>query len=118
MKYMDVMDRLSEIIDFSKTRDHNEADTRHKIIDSIIHDCLSWPKNRVSVEEYINPGYADYVLKKSTGEPLLFIEAKKSGIYFELPLPKNPDIFSEYIVGRRRYDPDSTRLDPVRLDSA
>lgn len=94
---MDVMDRLSEIIEISKNKDLNEADTRHRIIDTIIHDCLSWPKNRVSVEEYISPGYADYILKKSTGEPLLFIEAKKSGIYFDLPLPQNSSISSEYI---------------------
>lgn len=63
----------------------NEADTRHKIIDVILHDVLGWPRNRVSCEEYINPGFADYVLRRTDGEPILFIEAKKEGAYFELP---------------------------------
>jgi hypothetical protein len=47
-----------------KARDENEADTRHQIIDLVLHDVLAWPRNRVSVEEYIAPGYADYVLRK------------------------------------------------------
>ena len=68
-------------------RTENEAETRHKIIDVIIHDVLGWPRNRVSVEEYIHPGYADYILRKPNSEEILFIEAKRSGIYFELPMP-------------------------------
>lgn len=78
-------------------RDRNEAETRHKIIDFVIHDFLSWPKNRVTVEEYINPGYADYILKKNNGEDLLFIEAKKEGIFFELPIPYNKEETSAFI---------------------
>ena len=71
----------------SRAKGSNEAETRHKLIDTVIHDILSWPKNRVAVEEYIQPGYADYVLKKANGNDLLFIEAKRSGFYFKLPKP-------------------------------
>ena len=66
-------------------RDLNEAGTRHQIIDVVLHDILSWPRNRTLCESFISPGYADYVLEKSSGEPLLILEAKKEGIYFELP---------------------------------
>jgi predicted type IV restriction endonuclease len=69
-----------------KGRALNEANTRHQIIDPIIHDVFSWPRSRVSCEEYISPGYADYVLKRADNAPILFIEAKKEGIYFQLPV--------------------------------
>lgn len=65
----------------------NESDTRHKIIDVVIHDFLCWPRNRISTEEYVSPGYLDYALKKPNGDFRLLIEAKKEGIFFELPLP-------------------------------
>jgi predicted type IV restriction endonuclease len=70
-------------------RTENEAETRHKIIDVILHNILAWPTNRVAVEEYIKPGFADYVLKKSNGDHLIFIEAKRSGIFFSLPYAHN-----------------------------
>ena len=76
-KSSDNFEAMQSIISSSDARTRNEAETRHKIIDFIVHDFLSWPKNRVAVEEYINPGYADYILKKENGDDLLFIEAKK-----------------------------------------
>ena len=82
---------IKTIIESAALRDRNEAETRHKIIDGLIHDVLSWPRNRVSVEEYIAPGFADYVLKKANGEHLLFIEAKKEGFYFDLPFAYTND---------------------------
>lgn len=91
------LDRLKEIKLYAIDRDINEAETRHKIIDFILHDFLSWPKNRVAVEEYIAPGFADYVLKKSNGDDLLFIEAKKTGVFFELPMPHSADETSCYV---------------------
>ena len=57
---------IAKLLELSAThadRTANEAETRHKIIDFVLHDVLSWPRNRVSVEEYIAPGFADYVLK-------------------------------------------------------
>jgi hypothetical protein len=58
------MTRIIDLIQWSATRDHNEADTRHKLIDTVLHEFLAWPKNRVAAEEYIRPGFADYILKK------------------------------------------------------
>ncbi len=83
--------KIENLILDANTRDKNEAETRHKIIDVILHDFLSWPRNRVSIEEFIDPGFADYVLTKENGDHLLFIEAKKEGIFFELPIPHNSD---------------------------
>lgn len=75
----------------------NEADTRHKIIDVVLHDVFGWPRNRVSCEEYIAPGFADYVLRRADGEPILFIEAKKEGSYFDLPLSAIKPASGSYI---------------------
>src|SRR5947209_99850 len=63
----DAFSRLPGVIADAANRDRNEAETRHKIIDFILHDLLAWPRNRVAVEEHIHPGFADYILKKATG---------------------------------------------------
>src|ERR1700680_2529797 len=83
--------KLAEIVACDPNRTANEAETRHKIIDCVLHDVLSWPRNRVAVEEYITPGFADYVLKKKDGDGQLLIEAKKAGIYFSLPFAHKAD---------------------------
>jgi GTPase SAR1 family protein len=93
----DELAALDAIILETKDRKSNEANTRHKIIDFIIHDLLSWPKNRVSLEEHINVGYADYVLKKNEEDAVLVIEAKKEGVFFELPIPYNNNETSCFI---------------------
>lgn len=63
----------------------NEAETRFKIIDTILSDVLKWPKDPISVEKFINGNRGDYVLKGKNNKPLLILESKKNGIYFELP---------------------------------
>jgi hypothetical protein len=65
--------------------DLNEADTRHRVIDVILHDVLSWPRSAVQCESFIDPGYADYLLLGHHENQILFIEAKKEGSYFTLP---------------------------------
>lgn len=85
-KITDEFDELKIRVASFERENRNEAEVRHKIIDFILHDFLSWPKNRVSVEEYIQPGFADYVLKKENAEDLLFIEAKKEEVFFEIPV--------------------------------
>ncbi|MFP5423468.1 MAG: hypothetical protein ACLGID_18680 [Gammaproteobacteria bacterium] len=82
----DIFESMRGLVSEVSSRDRNEAETRHKIIDFVLHDFLSWPKNRVAVEEYISPGFADYILKKSNGDDHIFIEAKKEGVFFELPI--------------------------------
>jgi hypothetical protein len=93
----DAFSTLPTIIADAANRNRNEAETRHKIIDFILHELLAWPRNRVAVEENIHPGFADYILKKTNGEPLVFVEAKREGLYFELPLAHNADETSSYI---------------------
>jgi GTPase SAR1 family protein len=82
MKAHEIAESLS--VEF-RDRSLNEANTRHRIIDPLIHDVLGWPRNRVSCEEYVAPGFADYVLERADGGNILFIEAKKEGEYFHLP---------------------------------
>lgn len=94
----DNFEKMQKLIEMAKLRDKNEAETRHKIIDFVLHDFLSWPKNRVAIEEYINPGFADYILKKENGDDLLFIEAKKEGVFFGLPLSYSNLEKSSYIT--------------------
>jgi hypothetical protein len=65
----------------------SEADTRHRIIDAVLHDVLRWPRAAVVCESFIKPGYADYALLGQSEAQLLFLEAKKEGAYFELPAP-------------------------------
>ncbi|MCP3025277.1 AAA family ATPase [Cupriavidus basilensis] len=96
-KVDDKLEQLKSVQEYASRRDMNEAETRHKVIDFVIHDFLSWPRNRVVVEEFIAPGFADYVLKKTNGDDLLFIEAKRAGVFFELPIPHVADETSCYI---------------------
>lgn len=93
----DALDELKALLSQVSARDSNEAETRQKIIDFILYNFLGWPKNRVAVEEFIRPGFADYVLKKPTGDDLLFVEVKKDGVFFELPLPHKADETSSFI---------------------
>jgi hypothetical protein len=81
----EVFEELKDLIRAEGLRDRNEAETRHKIIDFVLHRVLTWPRNRVEVEEYIRPGYADYVLKKPNGDPIILIEAKREGDFFTVP---------------------------------
>lgn len=81
-------------------RNLNEADTRHKVIDEILHGVLAWPKSQTMQESYISPGYADYRLKKHNGDDLLFLEAKKEGVYFGIPKNFNKNELSKHITVR------------------
>lgn len=79
-----------------RSRDMNEADTRHQIIDILLHKVFKWPSKLVKCEEYINPGLADYILYKND-KPIFLIEAKKEGIYFKIPTTFNSQKNHEYI---------------------
>jgi len=69
----------------SALKDRNEAQTRFDIIDSLLLQCLGWDRENCKVEEPHGEEYADYVL----GSPRrLIVEAKREGIYFEIP-PEN-----------------------------
>jgi hypothetical protein len=62
-----------------------EADTRSKIIDPILKECLNWQSEDVFREECAHPGFVDYVLKQGNRN-VLIIEAKREGYSFKLPV--------------------------------
>jgi len=63
----------------------SEADTRTKMIDIIFKDCLGWSESDITREESIGGGYVDYIFSID-GIPRFVVEAKKSGICFQVPL--------------------------------
>ncbi|MDD2540997.1 MAG: hypothetical protein PHH28_08125 [Desulfuromonadaceae bacterium] len=66
----------------------NEADTRGKIIDFILRDCLGWSEQLIKRETHTDVGYTDYQLRINN-IPIITIEAKRSGMYFDIPTSKN-----------------------------
>lgn len=88
MKNHALAEKLEE--DFANS-DMNEADTRHQIIDRLLHEVLGWPHTSVACEQYAHPGYADYVLSDASGRAVLLIEAKREGSYFALPSDTTAD---------------------------
>ncbi|MDH5181309.1 MAG: hypothetical protein OEZ39_08185 [Gammaproteobacteria bacterium] len=81
-------DALIKLIDDIKHdgANWNEANTRFHFIDPFITNCLGWYRVDIRVEESEHGTYTDYEL----GSPRsLIVEAKKEGIYFELPA--NPE---------------------------
>lgn len=81
-----------------RSRELTEADTRHQILDPLLHDVLSWPRDCVKCEEHVHPGYIDYVLRDKADRAVLLIEAKREGRYFHLPTkPKDNTLTIRYI---------------------
>jgi len=95
-KAVELVQSLNKI-DYSQL---NEATTRSRIIDTIIYEVLSWPKNAVVEEEHNQEGYSDYVLKDISNENLIIIEAKKQGVYFNTPMNHKSDSYFSYIKMR------------------
>jgi len=58
----------------------NEANTRFKLIDGLLIDCLNWEKTDISCEDSYEGKYTDYVL--SLFRSVAVVEAKKSGNFF------------------------------------
>ncbi len=74
-----------EICRTATALDLNEADTRFHIIDRILSDVLGWPRSAFTLEQSTADGYSDYHLLRPNGTIALIVEAKRSGIYFDLP---------------------------------
>lgn len=71
---------IEENRDTDKIR--NEAQTRHRIINIIITDVLSWPHEQIEVECYEQHTFTDYEL----GLPRqVIVEAKREGRAFDIP---------------------------------
>lgn len=64
----------------------NEANTRFRLIDGLLIDCLNWEKTDISCEDNYEGKYTDYIL--SLFRSVAVVEAKKVGNYFELPVGK------------------------------
>jgi hypothetical protein len=73
-------------------QNRNEATTRLHLIDSLVHGVLGWQKALVVAEERYAGKYADY----SIGRPAtrVILEAKREGIYFELPAGVGPGVMN------------------------
>jgi hypothetical protein len=80
-KNLEVLIKEFEAIDKANI---NEANTRFKYIDKILIDCLGWQTDDISCEDNFLNKYSDYTLKLF--RPVAILEAKKTGIYFELPV--------------------------------
>lgn len=64
-------------------RSRNEATTRFHLIDALLTTVLHWPKDSIRLEDSLDRTYADYAL--GTPATTLILEAKREGLYFELP---------------------------------
>ena len=95
MEYEDAAKKISELrVWFSEIKETlNEASTRAHLIDRLIFECLSWPRDSVDMENPHSGYYSDYVL--SPMRPAVIVEAKKEGEYFRVPIGKNT---------RRKYE--------------
>jgi len=67
----------------------NEADTRHRFIDRLIHECLGWDLAQTHLERRFNGDYSDYELGMP---PQIVIEAKRADIWFAIPSEINKSI--------------------------
>lgn len=94
----DKIELIRKTIELSKSS-MNEADTRFKIIDTILVDICDWPKENSFLEVVHEEGTkSDYILKGKSGKPLLVIEAKNNQIEFNLPKSVKPDKLSKIKV--------------------
>lgn len=88
MEYEDGHGNLSSLIDWANKnndeRSRNEATTRLHLIDRLFFECLGWERGDCVAEERLNGEYIDYSFR--CPQCLLIVEAKKEGIYFELPV--------------------------------
>lgn len=78
-------EKVEQLVAEHSGRRSNEAETRRNIIDTILREVLLWPDQRIRVENSNTQGFTDYLLLNRADEPILVVEAKKSGVYFELP---------------------------------
>lgn len=62
----------------------NEATTRFQLIDRLFLECLGWERDDILTEERINGQFTDYSFYSPAR--LLIVEAKKEGLYFEIPV--------------------------------
>lgn len=92
-EFEDAKEKLDDLITWwsvegEQTR--NEATTRLHLIDVLLLDVLRWPRQDIVCEKSHGGSYADY----SLGGPAtrMIVEAKREGIYFDLPAGVGPGV--------------------------
>mgnify|MGYP000956246052 CR=1 FL=1 len=68
----------------------NEATTRLDLIDELLLKVLAWPKAQVTAEDSYAGQYTDYALSDTATR--VIVEAKKEGVYFDLPAGVKPGV--------------------------
>ena len=79
-------DRFNSLYKWYQTHQgtRNEATTRLHLIDTIFFECLGWDKRANCItEERYDGKYTDYTF--TYPRRILIVEAKKEGIYFDIP---------------------------------
>lgn len=88
MEYREAEKNLHDLIDWYSSnvneQTRNEATTRLHLIDRLLFECLGWSREDCKAEERMNGQYIDYSLYGTAC--LLIVEAKREGVYFELPV--------------------------------
>ena len=84
--YETARQKLSELVCYygKNNGTRNEATTRLHLIDRLFFECLGWSTSDCIAEEAHEGLYTDYTF--STTRRVLIVEAKREGIYFELPI--------------------------------
>jgi hypothetical protein len=77
----------------------NEATTRLHLIDRLLFECLGWNREDCRAEERINGQYIDYALY--CPGCLFIVEAKREGVYFELPVGTDNVMYNITFFSRR-----------------
>jgi len=70
----------------------NEATTRLHLIDRLLFECLGWDRKDCTAENRLDATYTDYSL--NCPECLLIVEAKREGVYFELPSGSKKQVYN------------------------
>lgn len=105
ISFVQAQDNLAKLIEWYSEHvnegNRNEATTRLHLIDRLLFECLGWDKENCEAEESYGGKYTDYSL--SCPERLLIVEAKKEGVYFDLPAGSHSHKYSiDYF---RRHSP-------------
>lgn len=79
------MTAIDDLVTYASDVDLNEADTRFHIIDRLLREVLGWPSSSFKLEPATIDGYSDYHLLRPNGSLALIVEAKRTGVYFDLP---------------------------------
>jgi len=86
--FEDAEKNLRDLIEWFSQRtgesELNEATTRLQLIDRLFFECLGWERDDCKAEDRLEGRYADYSFY--CPERLLIVEAKREGVYFELPV--------------------------------